>query len=416
MTPQPGQDWDELRLSEDPAVDLLSKHLGYTYVAPDALEAERDSIKESVLTKRLARAVQKLNPWLSADNVHKAVRSITTVPAAGLLDANEKLYTALTYGISLEQDLHDGKKGRNIRFFDFAKPQENEFLVTRQYKLQGSKTKILPDLVVFVNGIPLAVIECKSPTLGEKWKGDAIEQLLRYQEVGDSYRERGMPRLFETVQLVIATCGQAAAYGTVLTPHRFFSEWKSPFPRSESELQAALGRPPTPQDILLCGMLAPANLLDLLRNFVVFERDEGSGKTIKKLARYQQFAAVNKAILRARDRLDPGAPVLTPPTTSTSSRSTSPLASSGSGRSRRAAPISPPTSRCSTPRRRTSTPRGSSPAPPEARRRCSTSCSAPDPSWQPCATPATSRPRPARADRRTGTSSWGRRRPRTSSR
>ncbi len=300
MTPRPGQDWDELRLSEDPAVDLLSKHLGYTYVAPDALEAERDSIKESVLTKRLARAVQKLNPWLSADNVHKAVRSITTVPAAGLLDANEKLYTALTYGISLEQDLRDGKKGRNIRFFDFAKPQDNEFLVTRQYKLQGSKTKIFPDLVVFVNGIPLAVIECKSPTLGEKWKGDAIEQLLRYQEVGDSYRERGMPRLFETVQLVIVTCGQAAAYGTVHTPHRFFSEWKSAFPRSESELQTQLGRTPTPQDILLCGMLAPANLLDLLRNFVVFERDESSGKTIKKLARYQQFAAVNKAILRAR--------------------------------------------------------------------------------------------------------------------
>ena len=256
--------------------------------------------KEPVLSKRLASTVKKLNPWLSEDNTHKTVRTITTVPAVGLLDANEKLHTALTYGIALEQDLRDGKKGRNIRFFDFDIPKNNEFLVTRQYKLQGVKTKIFPDLVVFVNGIPLVVIECKSPTLGEKWKSDAIEQLLRYQEVGDHYRERGMPRLFETVQIVIATCGQAATFGTVLTPHRFFSEWKSVFPRSESELQAALGRAPTPQDTLLCGMLAPENLLDLVRNFVVFERDEKAGKTLKKLARYQQFAAVNKAIQRAR--------------------------------------------------------------------------------------------------------------------
>ena len=303
MSPQ-GQDWDELHLAENPAVELLQA-LGYAYVAAESLEAERESLKETILVKRLGRALKRLNPWLSDDNTHKAIRAVTALQAANLLDASEKAHIALTYGISLEQDLGDGKKGQTVRFFDFQNSSNNELLVTRQYRLQGAKKQIVPDLVVFVNGIPLVVIEAKSPTLGDKWRTEAIEQLHRYQEIGEHYRELGMPRLFETVQVLVASCGQAACYGTVTTPPRFFAEWKSTHPRSQDELDTLLGRTATPQDVLLAGLLSPETLLDVFRNFTAFERDEKSGKTIRKIPRYQQYAAVSKAILRSRKAKNP---------------------------------------------------------------------------------------------------------------
>ena len=299
MTPPQGQDWNELHLSENPAVELL-QGLGYAYVPPESLEAERDSLKETILSKRLSNALKRLNPWLSDDNTHKAIRAVTTVQSSSLLDASEKIHTALTYGISLEQDLGSGKKGQTVRFFDFENAGQNELVVTRQYRLQGAKKQIVPDVVIIVNGIPLAVLECKSPTLGDKWRHEAIEQLFRYQELGEHYRELGMPRLFETAQVLVATCGQAACYGTVTTPPRFFAEWKSTYPRSEADIEMLLGKPATPQDTLIAGLLAPEILLDVFRNFTAFERDDKSGKTIRKIPRYKQYAAVSKAIARSR--------------------------------------------------------------------------------------------------------------------
>jgi type I restriction enzyme, R subunit len=295
----PGRGWNEENLSENPAVMHLCR-LGYTYVPSEVLDAERDSFKEVVLTKRLAAALKGLNPWLSEDNLHKAVRAITNVSAASLLEASEKLYTTLTYGISLEQELGEGKKGQSVRFFDFDDPTKNEFIVARQFKVQGIKKNIKPDVVVFVNGIPLAVIECKSPTLGEGWKAEAIDQFSRYQELETRYRELGAPNLFGPVQLLVATCGPAACYGTVTTPHRFYAEWKTLWPSNDAEFTTAYGHAPSAQEMLIEGIFAPANLLDIVRNFIVFERDPDTGKTIRKVCRYQQFGAVNKAIARAR--------------------------------------------------------------------------------------------------------------------
>jgi type I restriction enzyme R subunit len=176
----------------------------------------------------------------------------------------------------------------------------NELLVTRQFKVRGAKKHIIPDVVIVVNGIPLVVIECKSPTLGEQWREEAIEQVLRYQEIGEQYRDLGAPKLFETTQIIVATCGQAAVYGTVTTPPRVFAEWKVPYPKTLDALETELGRRPMPQEVLFHGLLAPPNLLDIVRNFIVFERDAASGRTLRKLCRYPQFAAVNKAIGRAR--------------------------------------------------------------------------------------------------------------------
>ena len=301
MTPQ-ATGWDELHLAENPAVELLES-LDYTYVPPEDLEGERTSFKEAILTGRLAAALKRLNPWLSPTNLAKAVKAVTQVPAASLAEANEKLYTSLTYGIALEQDLGGGRKSHTVRFFDFDRPDRNQWMVTRQFKVLGAKKHIIPDVVAFVNGLPLAVIECKSPTIGDAWKSEAVKQLHRYQEAGTRWKDQGAPGLFEAVQILVGTCGERSVYGTVGTPERFFLEWKQPYPLTVEGLAGKLGRTPTPQDILLYGLLEPRNLLDIVRNFVVFEVE--GGRTVRKLTRYRQFIAVNQAMRRIRSARKP---------------------------------------------------------------------------------------------------------------
>ena len=289
--------WNERHLSEDPAVELLQS-LGYAYIPPETLEGERASLKEAVLASRLAAALKRLNPWLSEANAAQAMRRITQVPATSLAEANQEIHTSLTYGIALEQDRGGGRKSHTVQFLDFDEPDRNEWIVTRQYRVLGSKKHIIPDILVFVNGLPLAVIECKSPTIGDGWKAEAVKQLRRYQEADGRWRQQGAPKLFETAQILVGTCGERAVYGTVGTAERFFLEWKTPYPLSTEELARKLGRAPTPQDILLYGLLEPRNLLDIVRNFVVFEVE--GGRTVRKLARYKQFVAVNKAMQRIR--------------------------------------------------------------------------------------------------------------------
>ena len=296
--------WDELHLAENPAVELLQT-LGYRYIPPEDLDPERASYKEAILTNRLAAALKRLNPWLSDTNLTRAVKAVTQVPAASLAEANETLYTSVTYGIALEQDRGDGRKSHTVRFLDFDKPNRNEWIVSRQYKVLGSKKHVIPDIVVFVNGLPLGVIECKSPTIGDTWKAEAVKQLHRYQEAGTRWKNQGAPKLFEAAQILVATCGERAVCGTVGTPERFFLEWKEPYPLTVKQLADMLGRTPTPQDILLYGLLEPCNLLDIVRNFVVFEVD--GGRTVRKLTRYKQFIAVNEAMRRIRTARKPSA-------------------------------------------------------------------------------------------------------------
>jgi type I restriction enzyme, R subunit len=298
------EEYTEKTLSETPAVELLEA-MGWTFVPASALETDRDGAKESVLARRLEGALRKLNPWLSEDNVRKAVRAITHLPAAGLIEANEQIHRMLVHTLSLEQDTGDGRGrvSRDVRFVDFDNPRSNEFVVTRQFRVVGSK-EVVFDIALFVNGLLLGVIECKSPKLGEKWAEKAIDQLNRFQEADDAYRGQGAPGAFEAVQVVVGMAGSAGArMGAILTPGRQFAEWREPFPFSREALSRRLGRAATPQDVLVASALSPEALLDLTANFVVFEPE--GGRTIKKIARYQQFIAVNRAIQRIRSAPDP---------------------------------------------------------------------------------------------------------------
>ena len=298
--------WDEAGLSEDPAVATLVA-LGWTYVAPEALIGERESMIEVVVRTRLAAALRRLNPGISDDNVRRATRTLANIVAANLLEASERAHTMLVHGIALEEDQGGARRSRQVRFVDFDAPERNEFVVTRQFEVKGGKATIRPDVVLLVNGIPIAVIECKSPTLGEKWLHEATEQFHRYQEIGERFRDRGAPSLFHTTQVLVATCGQAASLGTIATPQRFFAEWKTTYPTPDDALAQKLGRTPTAQEVLFHGVLRPENLLDLTQNFVAFERDAASGRVVRKIPRYQQFRAVNRAVERAAKAKTPEA-------------------------------------------------------------------------------------------------------------
>ncbi len=126
----PKAPWNELGLSEDPAIEHLVR-LGWAYVPVEDLDVERESLKHVVLVKRLSAALRRLNPWLADDNLHKGARAITGLQTTSLIEASEKLHTTMTYGIALEQDLGDGKKSHPVRFFDFENVASNEFVVTR---------------------------------------------------------------------------------------------------------------------------------------------------------------------------------------------------------------------------------------------------------------------------------------------
>jgi type I restriction enzyme, R subunit len=285
-------DWNEKTLVENRFINLLNK-LGYEHIHGPSLDIERDTQSEVVLKGRIVKAIQKLNPWIEENNLNKIIRTITHVQATSLMEANQIFYENLVNMFSIQQDLGKGKKNQTVKLLDFERPENNEFLVVDQFTISNAKGTIRPDLIIFVNGLPLVVIECKSPTLSpDEQIGQGVKQLLRYQDQCE--------QLFYYNQILIATSNDRAKVGTIGARLQHYGEWKDPYPRTVAEI----GDNPSPQDILCSGIFPQENLLDLIQNFIVYEPVEG--RTIKKLARYQQYRAVNKAINRIIHADDPG--------------------------------------------------------------------------------------------------------------
>lgn len=288
---------EELTEAELPAAEMLER-LGYHPLSMSEAEALRDGPASAVLEGLALGALRRLNPWLDEDGARRALTSVTRQTGADGLEINEKVHTVLTFGTAIAWTDDKGRRrDRTVRFFDFDRPgdsQANRLDYVRQFRLRGPRQEIIADLVVFVNGFPLAVLEAKAPTLADPI-AEAIDRFRRYQGL-DEFTGLGAPRLFEVAQVLIGIAKDAAQYGTTATPPRYWAEWKEPFPGSREDLEHWLGRMPTAQDIALYGLLSPANLLDIIRNFVVFEIEDGV--RMKKICRYQQFIAVQKAIER----------------------------------------------------------------------------------------------------------------------
>jgi type I restriction enzyme R subunit len=277
-------EWNEKQLVENRFIEQL-QGMGYEYLHGPSLDTERETANDVVLRERLTRAMMRLNPWIDEDNIRKVMRSILHIESTSLMEANEKFHDMLVNYISVQQDLGKGKKNQTVKLIDLDNPENNEYLVVDQFSITNAKGTIRPDLIIFVNGLPLVVVECKSPMLNiHEQIGQGVKQLSRYQEEQE--------RLFHYNQYMIATSNDRARAGTIGAHVQHYGLWKDPYPLTTPEI----GDSPSAQDILVAGMCTKENLLDLIQNFIVYEPE--GGRTIKKLARYQQFRAVRKAIDR----------------------------------------------------------------------------------------------------------------------
>ncbi len=298
---------------ERPLLDQLSS-IGWGTVEAsksDPAMTERESFRQPLLEARLRLSLRKINPgpdggsWLDDSRVSEVVSYLTQFDAGKLIELNERMAERLLEGVSVA-GLPDWDQGRSqrIRFIDFDHPERNDFLAINQFRVDepGGQAKkfIAPDVVLFVNGIPLVVIECKSPYAIDPM-AEGINQLRRYANQRDLGAPEGNEQLFWTNQFVVSTYGDQARVGTFTSGPEHYLEWKDAAPLSRDELAAQLGKPAaelTGQELLVAGMLAPANLLDIVRHFALFT--EINGRRIKLVARYQQYRAVGRSLERLR--------------------------------------------------------------------------------------------------------------------
>ncbi len=282
---------DEFILVEKPAIEQL-KQLNWQYIdgtklSPDLTE-ERKSFKHVILKSNLIKAIKRINPWINEDNIKKVVRELSQINEMNLIEANRKLYEKLTKYFSVEQDLGEGKKNYTVKSIDFDNFEKNEFIFSNQFKVSGINQNIVPDIILFVNGLPLAVIECKSPFITNPMEA-GIKQLLRYCNNRKPEENEGAEKLFYYNQILVSTYNKQARLGTISSRYEHYLEWKDVYPKNIEDYKNK-----SSQEILIEGVFNHKNFLDIVRNFTIFEVVEG--KTIKKITRYQQYRAVHKTI------------------------------------------------------------------------------------------------------------------------
>lgn len=279
----------ENNASKYPAIEVLAK-LGYTYISPKEAAKERGTQYNVLLKDVLRRQLQKINQFefnnvvykFSADNIERAIAELDVPLTEGLVKTSERIYDALMLGKSYQEKLVDGtSKSFDLNYIDWENFENNEFHVTEEFSCDSwdKRKNARPDIVVFVNGIPFAVIECKAPDISEE---KAVEQNIRNQK--DEY----IPQLFKYVQIVVATNKNAVKYATVGTSKKFWNVWRE----QETEWQANLvnqivaGRVPTEQDKTLISLFEKERLRKFAKYFVVYDAN------VKKICRYQQFFAL----------------------------------------------------------------------------------------------------------------------------
>lgn len=266
----------EYRLAEKPALDALIA-MGYAALHHEAAMLMRQEANRVLLKPVLIEALQSLNQGLDAEDAEAIYNDLST------LSDNEEWQRRLRGAYS--RRLKGEAKDKPVALIDFKRPDRNRYHVVRQFKVEAQRSRIA-DLVVHVNGIPLVVIEAKCPLKAADRSGQAFEQIKQY--------ERDIPRLFYPNAFSVVTDGMATLYGATGAPAKFYAPWPDPWPRKRDEFADDLGKD------LWC-LLEPSRLLDLLAHFIVFETDPDTGRRIKKVCRYQQFMAVNKAVDRVAE-------------------------------------------------------------------------------------------------------------------
>ena len=328
----PSPSYREELISQIPATQLLV-NLGYQYLSPIAANMQRgESLRQVVLVDVLESWLQEHNEFEYRREKHKfsesviaeAVRRVLDIPLSdGLTRVNERLYETLTLGISLPQTIGGDRRDYSLKYIDWERPENNIYHVTEEFVVERERSHQTrrPDIVCFVNGLPFAIIECKRPDLKMEEGGlpyeEAISQHLRNQKAGE------IRHLFAYSQILMAVSTNHAAYGTTCTPKKFWSVWREEETEAhEAQVSELVNTPlkeawlpefydwrkhgewiqrdfegkgerlPTEQDRAIVSLLAPERLLDLTYRFMVY--DGG----VKKMARYQQYFAVQATLER----------------------------------------------------------------------------------------------------------------------
>ena len=263
----------------------------------------RESFHEIIIESELRAALKQINPWLEDDQIDELIRRIQAPQSSQLLKANEEILGLLLEGVPVSENRQTREVSPTIRYLDFKYRANNRFLAVSQLKVKipGTEKHIIPDIVLFVNGLPLVAVECKSPAVADPM-GEAIEQLKRYAN------QRGMvegnEKLFWYNQFRVATFRQGCRYASLTGEFDDYIEWKDPYPFSLSEIDTEGGDVVNSQQVLIQGMLNRETLLDIVHSYTVFGTDS-KGNTIKIIPRYQQYRTARKVIERLKTKSDP---------------------------------------------------------------------------------------------------------------
>lgn len=262
--------------------------LGYEHrhgsdIAPGEPHAERESYDEVIIPLRFQEAIYRINPTAPQDAIEEAIRKIQKWSAVDLVQSNRQIHQWIVNGIEVEYRGSDGRiRGELVNVLDFDDPDNNDWLAVNQFTVTEGHFKRRPDIVVFVNGLPIAVIELKNPADEEATIWTAFNQLQTYKQE--------LTKLFSFNGLLIVSDGMQARGGSLTADKERFNPWRTiegeePAPSSLSELQ-----------VVIQGLFHKTRLLDFLRYFIVFEED--GSKIVKKIAAYHQFHAVNQAVTK----------------------------------------------------------------------------------------------------------------------
>lgn len=289
---------NEMSTSQRPAIEVLQK-LGYKYISEEENKKLRNYILTDVIFKDiLAKKLNEINSYeykgekykFSASTIGQAIKDLNEDLVTGLISTNEKIYDLLTLGKSYQENMIDGtKRSFDIKYIDFEHPENNDFYITEEFTVlrMNGKDYARPDIVLFVNGIPLAVIECKDASVPII---QAISQNIRNQK--PDY----IPQLFKFIQIVMAANKNETKYATCGTPDKFWSTWNEQYVEKQNELldKTVIGRQVTKQDRDIISLFEKERFLELIKDFIIFE----AGK--KKICRYQQYFAVKAMLERIK--------------------------------------------------------------------------------------------------------------------
>lgn len=288
------------------AIELLEKsgyhHIYAPDIAPDSDMPERQSFEDVLLLERLQTAVGRINPSIPADVREDAIKQIQRLTSPELITNNEAFHRMLTEGIKVSYQKDGNDRGDLVWLIDFNNPENNDFIVANQFTVIKNGVNKRPDIILFVNGLPLVVIELKNPADENATVKAAYQQLQTYKQA--------IPSLFTYNGIMVISDGLEAKAGSLSAGFSRFMTWKSS--DGKTEASPLVGQLET----LIKGMLNKETLLDLIRHFIVFEKSKKEEKktgiitieTAKKLAAYHQYYAVNRAVestLRAAGYLYP---------------------------------------------------------------------------------------------------------------